>query len=133
MRAEINTQHCPANSSNRKLWLRQTPAGDGVWQDVEYSFAPETQGARWLIVVDQPLTASATTIPKERRIFFVTEPPEVTTYSAAFLNQFGFVVSPMHHPGYRGTLITSQPGLVWFYGCPIGADAEHAVLPEVFR
>lgn len=124
MNVEINTQHCPAGSPNRNLWFRQTPAGDGVWQDIRYDFAPDALPARWLVAIDQPLEGSFTFVPKERRIFFATEPPEVTHYSASFLNQFAYVVSPMSHPGYRGTHMIGQPGLVWFYGSPVGANAQ---------
>jgi hypothetical protein len=124
MIVEINSQHYPAGSANPAILFRQTPGGDGVWQDIAYRLAEENSPARWLVVFDEPLPESKTAIPRERRVLFVTEPPEVKQYGNAFLNQFGTIVSPMQHQGYQGRHIVSQPGLGWFYGSPTGNNGQ---------
>ncbi|MTI16490.1 hypothetical protein E1162_04465 [Rhodobacteraceae bacterium RKSG542] len=99
-------------------WLfRQTPAGDGVWGDTRFIFAEESTPADWLVVYDRPDGQLNTRIPKERRILFLTEPPEIQQSSRQFMGQFGVVCSPFPCKSLRGSkVIPVQPALPWFYG-----------------
>lgn len=72
--------------------------------------------ADWLMVPDNPYACFYTNIPRERRILFVMEPPEIRDYTKYnyYIEQFGIIVSPFELPGYSGRVIISNPHLGWF-------------------
>lgn len=72
----------------------------------------------WLVVTDTPHSCFYTDIPKERRILFIVEPPEVRNYISAkyYIEQFGFIVSQYDIPSYTGKVIISSPCLGWTAG-----------------
>lgn len=85
--------------------------------------AASTAGA-WLVVFDEAPAGFRTTIPRERRILFVTEPPEIKKYPRAYLGQFGTVVSPMDFRGVeRRSMVVSNPCLNWHFGVSSVADS----------
>ena len=101
--------------SDLRPWLRQidSTAGDrfGV------SFTVGSTGAEGaLVVLDEISKAVSISIPRDRRILVLTEPPEIKTYRPGFANQFGVLVSAYPLPGFRGSWIECQPGLPWFLG-----------------
>ena len=73
--------------------------------------------ADWLVCPTPPPEQMRTSIPKQRRIFLVMEPPEYWQPSAALLDQFGWVLSPYRLEGFSGAQISSvTSGLFWWYG-----------------
>jgi Glycosyltransferase family 10 (fucosyltransferase) C-term len=109
--------------------LRQTDDGagrhhcdTGVMQ-LHLGWRPE---ADWLVVLDSFAQAIPVTVPRERRVLFVTEPPGIKTYSAGFANQFGTLVSPVPVPGYIGNWLHTQSSLPWFYGIEFPAAGGNA-------
>ena len=73
-------------------WMRQTEDGNGALGRAQFvlpspashSFSSlptsaETSSA-WLVVFDEAPVGFSTTVPRERRILFVTEPPEIKKY-----------------------------------------------------
>lgn len=75
-------------------------------------------GSDWMIVCDSSHSCFYTDIPRERRILFFGEPPEIRDYSeyTYYLEQFGTIVSISDIPGYTGRLIVSNPKLGWTTG-----------------
>lgn len=72
--------------------------------------------ADWLLVTDSPWACIYTDIPRERRIVFLMEPPEVTRYRMSYLEQFGIIVSPYDIPQLTGRVVISPPCIGWFAG-----------------
>ena len=67
----------------------------------------------WTSEPHGPIT---TTLPPERRVRSITEPPEVKVYPPAYLRQFGTLVSPYKPWKYDGDLRIGQPCLNWHFG-----------------
>jgi hypothetical protein len=97
-------------------WLRQTEDGAGRWDDTLFHLNSEPESSNWLVVYDDIARPIETSIPWERRIAVVSEPPGIKTYSKAYLDQFGIVLSPVDYSGLKGQLIRSQPGINWYFG-----------------
>ena len=110
-------------------WMRQTEDGNGALGRVQFvlasqashsfpSFAsPAETSSAWLVVFDEAPAGFSTTVPRERRILFVTEPPEIKKYPRSYLGQFGTVVSPYDLRGVeRRSMVISNPCLSWHYG-----------------
>ena len=95
--------------------------GKGYMRDGKYFFTSEQYGwlnADWLIVIDSPHSCFYTNIPRERRILFFGEPPEIRDYSQYihYLEQFGIIVSICDIPNYSGRVIVSNSRLGWTAG-----------------
>ena len=110
MRIQFSTIHAPWP------YLRQTRQGDGFWNGLQFFLNESPEDVDWLVVYDEPPGKLSTTVPKERRILFITEPPGVKDYPLAYVSQFGTVVSPFPLRGYKGRLIQRQSALPWHYG-----------------
>lgn len=110
-RAQLATIHGPIAN-----WFRQTPAGDGIFGATQFSEAGSGDADEWLVTCDALPDGFATRIPRQRRILFLGEPPEIKTYQPDFLNQFGTVVGPLALPAYRGRHLRQHSALPWHYG-----------------
>ncbi len=104
------------------LHFRQTPNGDGVWEDHQFILDDPDHKADWLVVYDRPAAALSTRVPKERRILMVSEPPEFQNYTQGFLDQFGTVYSPQALEMARDKSVEGQSALPWFYGMEVGGN-----------
>jgi hypothetical protein len=115
-----------------ELMLRQTPQGRGLWRDIQFCTGDAAELADWLVVVDQPQPLIVTSIPKERRILAVSEPPGCRDYPPSFLESYGTVISPEMLKGYRGRHLQRQPGLPWWLGVGnyFGSNPANAPLFE---
>jgi hypothetical protein len=110
-------------------WLRQTPGNDGRWEDFRFQLEDPDHETEWLVVFDDSSPSLKTTTPYERRILFVTEPPEMKSYQPDYVNQFRFVVCPYVIPGFRGRHLQRQSALTWHYGVDkSGSGAQHSAL-----
>ena len=96
-------------------WQRQTDDGAGGHCGLDIRFAPDP-GDDWIVVFDDIAAPFQTRVPLNRRIIFVTEPPEFKRYPPNFINQFGVLVSPYAIRGYRGRWVQSHPAIGWYYG-----------------
>src|SRR5262249_23999117 len=88
---------------------------DGTWKDLQFVPGDVTE-ADWLVTSGDGLPRVRTQVPKERRIIFITEPPQIRDYYPHFINQFGIAVSPMPIKGFKGTWIQRHGALMWFFG-----------------
>jgi len=93
--------------------LRQTPGGSGVWKDARFVASSDDIDADWLVVYNDEGKLGQTRVPKERRIIFLSEPPEIKNYYPHYLKQFGIVVSPMRPKRFKGIWIEGQGALPW--------------------
>lgn len=106
-------------------WLRQTEDGRGSQDGVQFALASQSaaeqpspaQTETWLVVFDEAPPGFCTTVPRERRILFVTEPPEIKKYPRSYLAQFGTVVSPYDFRSVeRRSMVIGNPCLNWHFG-----------------
>jgi hypothetical protein len=105
-----------AKPAGRGAISAQTPGGSGEWKDLLFIDSTEDCDADWLVIYDDPSPKLRTRVPVERRILFVGEPPAVKEYYPHFVNQFGVVVSPQEHKGFKGIWLQKHGALVWFFG-----------------
>ena len=103
--------------------MRQTQDGQAAMGSVQFSLAPQSaapstpQAESWLVVFDEAPAGFGTTTPRERRILFVTEPPEIKKYPRSYLAQFGMVVSPYDFRSVeRRSMVIGNPCLNWHFG-----------------
>ncbi len=108
-------------------WMRQTEDGNGALSRVQFALTPHplhtslptvtASAAAWLVVYDEAPAGFCTTVPRERRILFVTEPPEIKKYPRSYLGQFGTVVSPYDFRSVdRRSMVIGNPCLNWHFG-----------------
>ena len=108
--------------------------GKGNMKDGKFFFTAERGGwfnCDWLVVSDTPYSCFYTNIPRERRILFIVEPPEIRDYKkfVYYLEQFGVIVSQYDFPGYTGKVIISNPNLGWF----LGVNNEMSSFPKAMN
>jgi Glycosyltransferase family 10 (fucosyltransferase) C-term len=103
--------------------LRQSEDGVGRFGNVQVELELHDH-SQWLAVYDNIGEALEVRIPRARRALFVSEPPGIKTYSAAFANQFGTLISPVAIPGYKGRWLQTQSSLPWFYGVEFVSATE---------
>ena len=101
---------------------------DAPWR-CQLIFGSEAD-ADCIAVCDQLPHGYRTTLPRERRILLVSEPPNVARYPARYVNQFAVLVSPFQVKGFRGRHVRSHPALPWHFGwkraVDPGVDENHA-------
>ena len=111
-------------------WLRQTEDGRGALGRVRFGLPLQAadallqdglpsapQAESWLVVFDEAPSGFCTAVPRERRILFVTEPPEIKKYPRSYLSQFGTVVAPFDFRGVeRRSMVIGNPCLNWHFG-----------------
>ena len=124
--ADVPTFFCQfATIHSAWPWMRQTEDGQGAMGSVRFVLTPQPDGEQprtpcrgsWLVVFDEAPAGFCTTTPRERRILFVTEPPEIKKYPRSYLGQFGTVVAPFDFRGVeRRSMVVGNPCLNWHYG-----------------
>lgn len=98
-------------------WLRQSPDGDGRWENLQFVLRDDDMTADWLVVFDDLPGPFETSVPWSRRIVFLSEPPNMKRYALRYLGQFGAVVGPVPvGRAYKGRVVRQHPALPWFYG-----------------
>ena len=98
-------------------WFRQTPAGDGRWQQAQFVLADEDMTADWLVVFDDLLAPLQTLVPWSRCIVSLVRAANPEALRAA-LSQ------PVRHgrrscagwAGIQGRVVIQQPALPWYCG-----------------
>lgn len=109
-------------------WIyRQPPQNDGIWQNM--LFQVEASDPDWLVVFDVPPSGLKTSLPKERRLLVVSEPPEVQRFSKDYLGQFGVILSSYELADASGRCVVRPSCLPWFFGRQIGRGTGHKKEP----
>lgn|GEM_PF-135387 len=119
------------SSAPEWAWWRQFPEGNPVWGDVEFIFSGDFTGCDCFFVFDALPRAFDVRLDRSRLVFVASEPPNVKRYDAAFLNQFGTVLTTDPDTSHAGCRFT-QVGLPWH----VGAWSEGGALltrPMTFR
>lgn len=110
----------------RPGWRRQLPDTVPVLDGCEFIFDPECRDYDWLAVYDRfpslggerfSMWRESLACAPENTLFITVEPSSIKSYEAAFLRQFGHVLTG-HEPWSidQPGVIRSQPALKWFYG-----------------
>jgi hypothetical protein len=82
----------------------------------------------FLVVYDDIGPEFQTTLPRERRLAILNEPPGVKTYRPSFLAQFGSVLGPINPNRSDVVWIKSHPALAWYYGVGFAAGRCSATM-----
>lgn len=98
---------------------QQSPGGKGIWGDYQFVFSNDTGQYDYWVVVDEVMPRVETCkVSKRNTIFLTAEPPHISSYPVAFLNQFGTVAtchqSIISNPLVRANKVVSHPALAWF-------------------
>jgi len=108
----------PISPWEYRQWPGKWPLGNS--QVGNCIFIPPINGeflGDWLVCLTPPPPVIKTTIPKEKRIFFMMETPDFWSPEPNFLDQFGCVVSPYTISNFSGFQVNSvTTGLFWWYG-----------------
>ena len=107
--------HLSSNNEIRSMF-RQTPSGDGLWDEVRFVTEDPDFEADWLVAFDETARDCRTRVPRERRVLFLTEPPTIKYYPRHFLDQFGHLLCAVVPPTARRPATLSSCGLPWMYG-----------------
>lgn len=97
-------------------FARQLPGDFTNTYGVNFVWNDEGQGEEYLVCYDELKSSIETTVPRERRLLFIGEPPCITRYPAEYLNLFGTVVCAYDLPKFHGRHIRTHSSLWWFYG-----------------
>lgn len=113
-------------------WMRQTNDGNGSMPGCRILLNKEEPDTCWVVVFDEPLPCTVTRVPKERRVLFITEPPEVKPYAASYLRQFGTIISPFSIRSIpQGTVRVENSCLNWHYGVETADAAYSSVIASL--
>ena len=118
---------------SRWPWMRQTEDGRGGMPGCRFLLNQEGADTQWIVVFDEPPAQSTTRVPKERRVLFITEPPEVKPYPASYLRQFGVVISPFAIRNIpQETVLLENPCLNWHYGVDVDSCSSELANLDAF-
>lgn len=117
------------------LFLKQFPCFSPWFGGMHFTFGTEVPDDTDVLIVHTRASYSIpTTLPRERTVFFAGEPDVIHPYGAAFLNQFGLVMSATTRP--LGTeQLRSAFCAVWFAGFDMSKPRtdEHLLGYDWFR
>lgn len=108
-----------AQNPNNDAELYSSWDGRGSMYGGKYIFTAnynDISQCKWLTVIDPAHGAFYTRIPKERRILFIAEPPEILYFARYYLEQFGTIISTYNISGLSANFIVSNPHLGWWAG-----------------
>jgi hypothetical protein len=108
-----------------------TEDGMGAMRSGEVLFCPNPSNGDhydWFFIGDKAGEDFYTSVPRERRILFIQEPPDIRKYEKKYVDQFGIAVSPYELSGYTGRTIINNPCLGWFAGLGVGGDDKKSQL-----
>jgi len=108
-------------------FIRQFPGSLPQWGDCLFDFDVDCIDYDWLVVYhDIPrgngiFTQEKLHCARERTMLLTGEPSSITVFGRDYLRQFGCILTfqepwAMRHPN----VIYNHPGLMWFYGLPLG-------------
>jgi len=99
-------------SMDPRIFLRQSPANKGDWQDAHFEINSEKSDCDWCVIyesVEKPITIQC---PQANTILITGEPPDIKTYKTKYLKQFATIIT-CHKNIKHPNLILSQQSLPW--------------------
>lgn len=96
-------------------WLRQTPGARGEWGSHRFVANQDGGQSDWVVVFEDLDMPRTVTCRQGNLILATGEPPSISRYGQAFIEQFDLIVTPhagMPHP----RVLTSQIPLPWHIG-----------------
>lgn len=112
----MNTTVIISSDTDMSHVFRQTPNGDGVWENFRFTLDDKDPSAEWFIAYDETAPGASTRLPKSRRVLVMSEPITIKNYPSNFIEQFGTIVTISPEIQFSGRKIISQLGLPWMYG-----------------
>lgn len=122
-------------------WLRQFPGRVPVWGNCRFDLDPESRNYDWLVVYDDlPSQSDERFSLRSEQLACATgctllvtgEPSSVKTYGAAFLAQFGTVLSSQESWAIpHRDHVHQHCGLLWFYGLGRKHETDHDALSRM--
>ncbi len=119
------------SSAPEWAWWRQLSEDNPVWDDVEFVFSGDFSDCDCCFVFDALPRALEVPLDRGRLVFVASEPPNVKRYDAAFLDQFGVVLTTDPDTSHEGRRFT-QVGLPWHVGA-WSSDGTLLARPMTFR
>lgn len=109
-------------------YIRQFPGSFPQWGNCLFDFDVDCTDYDWLVVYhdiprgDGLFTQEKLHCSRERTMLVTGEPSSITVFGRDYLRQFGCILTfqepwAMKHPN----VIYTHPGLMWFYGLPLGS------------
>lgn len=117
------------------LFLKQFPGFSPHFGGLHFTFGTEVPDETDVLIVHTRASYSIPTyLPRERTVFFAGEPDVIHPYGAAFLNQFGLVMSATTRP-LKTDQLRSAFCAVWFAGFDMSKPRtdEHLLGYDWFR
>jgi hypothetical protein len=115
--------HLSSNNELSKIF-RQTPNNDGVWEDYRFVQTDPDGRADWFVAYDEPKSGVMTTLPRARRVLFMSEPKTIKYYPKAYVEQFGAIVTILPDERFSGRQFVTNNALPWMYGMDLGSYGE---------
>jgi FkbM family methyltransferase len=112
-------------------WWRQFPERDLVWDGVQFVFGSDFTDCDCCFVFDDVRQPIEVPLDRGRLVFVASEPQNVKRYKAAFLEQFGTVLTTDRETAHADRRFT-QVGLPWHVGA-WSADGALLAQPMTFR
>lgn len=107
---------------SRFPWSRQLAGDAGLQGEWRFTLNEIAEDCEFLVVYDEVGQPFETSLPRERRMVILSEPPGIKTYHPAYLDQFGIVMGPIEPRDFKGRWIASHPALPWFLGIGFGKE-----------
>ena len=103
-------------SHARFPWLRQIEGGGDTIGGWRFTLDRIDADCVFLVVYDEPGQDFITSLPPERCMVILSEPPGVKPYRKGYLDQFGLIRGPILDESAVARTTITHPALPWFYG-----------------
>lgn len=95
--------------------LRQTPGSSGIWGPCRFFVNQPVDECDYWVVFNGVLQSESTLCPPQNTILVTAEPPDIRGYDAAFIRQFGTLMT-FHRNLPHPRIIYTHPALNWHVG-----------------
>lgn len=114
------------------LFRHRTGSSRHTADGVRFCTDESEEPCNWLVVHDDLPTPLTSAIPLNRRILFLSEPPDVKYYHPRYVSQFGIIAGPRKPTAIAGSYLVTQPAIPWFYGIDF-SNAQQPLSTEAIR
>lgn len=114
-----------------RQWPGEWPRGSSLVGNS--FFVPPVDGkfdADWLICGTPPTNTINTSVPFDRRVFLVQEPPDYWSVSDEILSNFRWIICPYQTSEKSPQILTRYVPIQWWYGLTVRSSGGHQFGPE---